>query len=343
MVATEVLRIDPGDPSPHAIRRAAAIIRHGGLVAFPTETVYGLGADALTEPAVLKIFKAKGRPTDNPLIVHVDGKRMLSAVAETLSNKSEKLIDRLWPGPLTLVLERRAGVSPAVSAGLSTVAVRMPDSKAALALISAAGTPIAAPSANTSGKPSPTSAQHVFEDLNGKIDLVLDGGNTCIGIESTVVDMTCDPPVVLRQGWITREQLSRLIGEVREAGSQTELRRSPGTRYRHYSPNARVVLIEDGSPEFIRRKIEELSGAGPVGFVGHVDPDAGPSVQEKVVLKNDAADYARCIYGALRQLDASGMKAIVVQGVGGSGEADAVMDRLRRAASEILCENAPKT
>src|SRR5262249_25779003 len=184
--------------------RAACIIKMGGLVAFPAETVYGLGADATNEIAVLRIFDAKGRPPDNPLIVHVADRQMLNGVAADLSDKAANLINRFWPGPLTLVLRRASTLSPSVSAGLDTVAVRMPDAPIALALTRPAAPTIAPPSENTSGKPSPTSAQHVLQDLRDQVDLILDGGPTTIGIESTVIDMTADPPVILRPGWITR-------------------------------------------------------------------------------------------------------------------------------------------
>src|SRR6266567_1803054 len=233
---TQVLELDPERPQQEAIEFAASVIRDGGLVAFPTETVYGLGADAMNENAVRKIFEAKDRPTDNPCIVHVDSRDMLDRVAARTGDKAECLIRKFWPGPLTLVLKRKPEVAPSVSAGLSTVAVRMPGNGIALRLIRAARTPIAAPSANASGRPSPTTAAHVLDDLGGRIDLILDGGTTNIGIESTVLDVTADPPMILRPGWITQEMLSEAIGPVERSGSDEELRRSPGTHHQHYSP-----------------------------------------------------------------------------------------------------------
>ncbi|HVG21856.1 MAG TPA: L-threonylcarbamoyladenylate synthase, partial [Blastocatellia bacterium] len=233
---TTVVQVSPEHPQEEVIERAAAIIRGGGLVAFPTETVYGLGADAMNEAAVQKIFEAKGRPGDNPLIVHVGSESDLGRVADETSAKARDLIGRFWPGPLTLVLKRRPELAESVSAGLPTVAVRMPRNAVALGLIRKAGTPIAAPSANRSGRPSPTSAAHVARDLEGRIDMIIDGGPTDIGVESTVLDMTADPPVILRPGWITEESLASVIGPTGRAASLEELRRSPGTRHRHYSP-----------------------------------------------------------------------------------------------------------
>src|ERR1700730_10515038 len=264
---TQVVQMDPDRPQPEAIEHAASIIREGGLVAFPTETVYGLGADAMNRSAVQKIFEAKGCPVDNPLIVHVADRKMLGRITDNISDKAASLIDQFWPGPLTLVLERRPEIVPLVSAGLLTVAVRMPASKIALELIRAARTPIAAPSANASGRPSPTTAAHVLDDLGGRIEVILDGGTTNIGIESTVLDMTSDPPTILRPGWVDRDMLTGVIGPVEQATSESELRRSPGPRHRHYSPRARVVLIEHGSPDLIQQVCRDHLKDGAVGFI----------------------------------------------------------------------------
>ncbi|HLG15283.1 MAG TPA: L-threonylcarbamoyladenylate synthase [Blastocatellia bacterium] len=333
---TEVLHVDPEHPDPETIERAAAIIRSGGLVAFPTETVYGLGADATNEDAIRKVFEAKGRPADNPLIVHIDGRRMLSLVAREVSPAAERLIARFWPGPLTLVLQRAGTVSASVSAGLPTVAVRMPGNKIALEMIRRARTPVAAPSANTSGRPSPTRAEHVMSDLGGRIDLILDGGNTLIGVESTVLDMTCEQPVMLRPGWITREALAEVIGPIGEPASVEEQKRSPGTRYRHYSPRARMIVVEKSTPEFIRKLCSEALAGGPVGFIGHTPIRIDDDRFTSVVLGEDPKAYASQIYSALRELDEKRPALIVVEGICDAGEGAAVMDRLRRAASEIL-------
>jgi L-threonylcarbamoyladenylate synthase len=338
MPKTETVIIDHGAPQPELIARAAAIVQSGGLVAFPTETVYGLGADATNEPAVRRIFTAKGRPPDNPLIVHVADRDMVNGVAVDISDKAARLIDRFWPGPLTLVLRRATSLAASVSVGLDTVAVRMPDAPVALALIRASATPIAAPSANTSGRPSPTSAQHVFHDLGGQVDLILDGGPTTIGIESTVIDMTTDPPVILRPGWVTRDAISRLIGPVRTSASSAELSRSPGTRHKHYSPRARVVLIEHGSPELIRHKCLELLNNGPVGYLGHTPTGISHPGFTEITISATARDYAASIYADLRLLDQSNPDVIIVQGIEPSGEGEAVMDRLKRAASQVIPE-----
>jgi L-threonylcarbamoyladenylate synthase len=331
---TEVIQLARERPDREAIERAAAIIRGGGLVAFPTETVYGLGADAMNESAVQRIFKAKGRPSDNPLIVHVAGREMLDMVARDVGETAEKLIEKFWPGPLTLVLMRKPEVAPSVSAGLPTIAVRMPRNQIALALIRAARTSLAAPSANLSGRPSPTSAKHVLDDLGGRIDLVLDGGTTNIGIESTVLDVTRDPPIILRPGWVTQKMLSDVIGDVETSTSRDELRRSPGTRHRHYSPRARVILIEQLSTEAIKQTCEDQLRQGPVGFIGPARISIDDPRFRQITVAGTAADYAKSLYAALRELDEWGARVIIVEGISDEGEGAAVMDRLRRAASD---------
>ncbi|HYP25874.1 MAG TPA: L-threonylcarbamoyladenylate synthase [Blastocatellia bacterium] len=330
-----MFKIDPDDPDEGVIARAASIIREGGLVAFPTETVYGLGADSMNERAIGRIFEAKGRPSDNPLIVHVDDREKLARVAAEVSEKAERLMEKFWPGPLTLVLKRRPEVPPAVSAGLPTVAVRMPASRIALALIRHARTPVAAPSANASGRPSPTSASHVLADLGGRIDMILDGGATDIGIESTVLDVTTDPPIILRPGWVTEEKLAGTIGALGPKATPERMGRSPGTRHRHYSPRARVALVEAGSPAMVKEACEKYLKEGPVGFLGHTDPGIRDGRFNKIILGDSAGDYARSIYRALRELDEKNPSVIVVEGIGEGGEGAAVMDRLRRAAEEV--------
>jgi L-threonylcarbamoyladenylate synthase len=332
---THVIHLDPEQPDQEAIELAASIIRNGGLVAFPTETVYGLGANAMNESAVEKIFKAKGRPADNPLIVHVCNREMVDLIASGVSQTAERLIQEFWPGPLTLVLERKPEVARSVSAGLTTVAVRMPRNGIALELIRASRTPIAAPSANASGKPSPTTPKHVLDDLGGRIDMILDGGTTNIGIESTVLDMTVNPPVILRPGWVTREMLTQAVGPVEHTASSEELRRSPGTRHRHYTPQARVILLERGSQELIEKVCRDHLKEGAVGFIGHTRVDIADPDFKAIILQESAADYARLIYSALRELDNHGSAVIVLEGISDSGEGVAVMDRLRRAASKI--------
>jgi L-threonylcarbamoyladenylate synthase len=337
-LTTRVVQIDPARIDSDMIERAAALIRGGGLVAFPTETVYGLGADATSERAVQKIFVAKRRPADNPLIAHVADRQMLDTVASEIDSRAERLIERFWPGPLTLVLRRRPTVAAAVTAGLDTIAVRMPENRVALELIRRAARPIAAPSANVSGRPSPTRAEHVLRDLDGRIDMIIDGGATNIGIESTVLDLTTDLPVILRPGWITRELLSEAVGPISAQSSVEELQRSPGTRHRHYSPRARVILVEQSSPRFIAQLSKEHLQNGPVGFIGSARIAIDDAGFYAINLDGTAKDYARSIYGALRELDQKGVSVILVEAINEAREGAAVMDRLRRAASEITGE-----
>ena len=335
---TVVLKLDAEHPQAEVIDQAASVIRAGGLVAFPTETVYGLGGDAMNARAIQKIFEAKGRPADNPLIVHVCDRAMLDLVAAEVGAKAEALIAALWPGPLTLVLRRRSEVTEAISAGLSTVAVRMPRSPIALELIRQARTPVAAPSANLSGRPSPTTAAHVAQDLDGRIEMILDGGAAQIGVESTVLDVTSEPPVILRPGWVTRQQLEEAIGRVDVVATEEELKRSPGTRHRHYSPRVRVLIVEANSPASIDRLCWSLLKVGSVGFIGHTRVDIEHPQFSAIVLENSVEHYARSIYSALRELDEEGASVIVVEGISEEGEGAAVMDRLRRAASSIVDE-----
>jgi L-threonylcarbamoyladenylate synthase len=328
-------QVNAEKPEEKVIEQAALVIRLGGLVAFPTETVYGLGADAMNEEAVQKIFQAKGRPADNPLIVHVNSLAMLHRVADRVSDKAQALIERFCPGPLTLVLSRKPEIAPTVSAGLQTIAVRLPNHPAALALIEKAETPIAAPSANASGRPSPTTAQHVLRDLDGRIEMILDAGETNIGIESTVLDVSEAVPVILRPGWITREMIADTIGEVRQAISEDELKRSPGTRYRHYSPRARVVLVENASGEFIHKICTDLLKTESVALISKTPVLIEDARFAAILLEDNPADYARRIYAALRELDDKAAEVIVVEGISDKGEGAAVMDRLKRAASEF--------
>lgn len=331
---TQVIRLDPDHPGHETIYRAASIIRAGGLVAFPTETVYGLGADAMNESAVKKLFEAKGRPADNPLIVHIWNRAMLDLVAANVSLQAEQLIERFWPGPLTLVLRRKPEVAPAVSSGLPSVAVRMPANIIAFEFIKSARTPIAAPSANASGRPSPTTAAHVLEDLDERIDLILDGGPTLLGIESTVLDVTTDTPMILRPGAITREMLSEVIVSVEMLTSGEELRRSPGTRHRHYSPNARVILIENASTGQLEQLCRRHASQGKIGFIGHTPITVDHPNFKTIILEANAEAYARSIYSALRELDQPETSVIIVEGITDEGAGAAVMDRLRRAACE---------
>lgn len=338
--------------APGAVERAAAILREGGLVAFPTETVYGLGADGFNPEAVARIFAAKGRPADNPLILHVTGADMLEGVARELPPPARALMDAFWPGPLTLVLPRGPAVPAAVSAGLDTVAVRAPAHPVALALIRAAGRPLAAPSANRSGRPSPTRAEDVLEDLAGRIDAILDGGPTGIGVESTVVDVTVSPPVLLRPGGVPSEVLAAALPGLRraEAGAGGDggagPARSPGMKYAHYAPRARVILVLGPAgrvAEAVRRRAESLAQEGRRVAILATEETAGAyhalgarAAVQVLGSRGDPAGAGRRLFAALRDLDRLGAEVILAEGLPEAGLGEAVMDRLRRAAREVI-------
>lgn len=333
----------PDGPDPKVIASAAALLQGGGLVAFPTETVYGLGADALDPDAVRRLFAAKGRPADNPLIVHVATRRQVDQVARDIPALAQALMDRFWPGPLALVLPRRPGVPDETTAGLETVAVRMPDHTVARALIEATGRPVAAPSANRSGSPSPTTALHVLADLEGRIDAVVDAGPCRVGVESTVVLVVGNQATVLRLGAVTEAMLRNVVPSVTvaasahgAAASADETVRSPGLKHRHYAPKAPVRLFE--GPE----RVAALSAAREEGVargerVGMVVTEEsglhGPDVVP-IASRKDPEAYARALYGTLRHLDGLGVDRILVEGIATDGIGAAVMDRLRRAAAQ---------
>jgi L-threonylcarbamoyladenylate synthase len=314
---------------------AATIICAGDLVAFPTETVYGLGADALNPSALRRIYEVKGRPAGNPLILHVAGREQLALVAAAVPGVAAILIDAFWPGPLSLVLPKSARVPDLATGGLATVAVRMPGHPVALALIRESDTPLAAPSANRSGRPSPTAAQHVFDDLQGCIPLILDGGPTAIGVESTVLDVTCTPPVLLRPGGIPREAIEAVIGLVRTTADASLRQRSPGMRYRHYSPKAQVLLLEAPQAETLQAALAAALQCGKrVGcLLYRLQLREVPPGVTVTRVGGGVEDYARALFSAMRALDAHGTDVILVEGVPEEGLGVAVMDRLRRAAS----------
>ena len=332
---TRVISIDPATPDPTALLEAAALIRAGQLVAFPTETVYGLGGDGLNPVGLRRIYAVKGRPPDNPLILHVARPDQLPSVAVEVPEIADVLMRTFWPGPLTLILPKTPRVPDLATGRLATVAVRMPDHPVALALIRQSGTPLAAPSANRSGRPSPTTAQHVLDDLHGTIPLILDGGPTAIGVESTVLDTTCTPPVLLRPGGVAQDAIEAIIGRLGANADAALRRRSPGTRYRHYSPKARILLVENASLGAFQRTVEVARGRHHrVGCLLHrltlVDMPTGVVSRR---IGGCVSDYARSLFAALRDLDALGVEVIIVEGVCEEGLGAAVMDRLRRAAS----------
>jgi L-threonylcarbamoyladenylate synthase len=327
----ELLRVDPSDPDPNAIARAAAVIRRGGLVAFPTETVYGLGAHALDPRAVERIYEAKGRPSYNPIIVHVASAERARDVVREWNEYAERLAGAFWPGPMTLVLAKRPDVPDAVTAGLPTVGVRVPAHPVARALLEAADVPIAAPSANRSMQLSPTMASHVVASLGDAADVILDGGPTWVGIESTVIDVTGDQLAVLRPGTITLEQIGMVTGAPATIGASAAgdaARPSPGMLDRHYAPRARVVLVE-ASDVGIRVELERARGYRTGAVVITASVEAGPDVER---LPADPAIYASRLYATLHALDDAGCDIVVVERVPDSGAWLGVRDRLERAA-----------
>lgn len=303
---------------------AARSLRQGGLVAFPTETVYGLGADAFQPGAVRRIFEAKERPTDNPLIVHVSGREQITQVAAHLPDAAQQLRDRFMPGPITLILPKHEVVPPVVTAGLDTIGVRMPRDPVAQAFLDACDTPVPAPSANRSGRPSPTTWEAVSEDLDGRIDCILQGGRTQKGVESTVVDCTVDPPCVLRPGAVSVESLRKMLGAVTVAEETDEaVARSPGTRHRHYAPTAQVHLVDDPG---------EARPAASCAYIGLEAPEA-PEAFGQVHVVEDLEAYAHDLFHFFRSSDAAGCTVIYAQTVPSKGLGRALNDRLRRAAA----------
>lgn len=314
----------PADCSePSAIRAAAEVLRAGGLVAFPTETVYGLGANALDAAAVARVFEAKGRPATNPVIVHVARASDVQNVCAEWPATAARLAERFWPGPLTLVVPKSAAVPEIVTAGGNTVAVRCPNHPVARALIEAAGVPVAAPSANRSTELSPTRAEHVVKSLNGRIDFVLDGGPCSGGIESTVVDVTGSVPRVLRPGLISAPEIAQVVGHVELGASAEGVARSPGQMARHYSPRTPLVLSED--PDTEHRRLKEMGlRVISVGF---------DLIYDYRFIPNDPEGYASDLYATLHALDAEGWDRIVIELPPDAPEWAGVRDRLLRAAA----------
>lgn len=319
------------------ILQAAQILQHNELVAFPTETVYGLGANALSDDAVGKIYQAKGRPSDNPLIVHIASKEQLTDIVATIPPVAKTLMAHFWPGPLTLIMKKKEGISKYVTAGLKTVAVRMPSHPVSLALIEASGLPIAAPSANVSGRPSPTTAQHVAEDLTGRIAGIVDGGPTGVGLESTVLDCTCEPPVILRPGGVTKEQLEELIGVVnvdRGLTEEKEAPKAPGMKYTHYAPKAPVYIV-NGSNAFLRKLVRDAHEQGKKVGVLTTEENASSYQADYVAIcgsRGDLESVAKHLYDVLRSFDHQHVDVIYSESFSIEGIGQAVMNRLMKAA-----------
>ena len=342
---TKVIRISEMENKEalETIAEAGAIIKSGGLVAFPTETVYGLGGDALNPESSKKIYAAKGRPSDNPLIVHIAKWDDMEYITSEIPENARKLADAFWPGPLTMILPKSDKVPPETTGGLATVAIRMPSAQVALSFIQASGGYIAAPSANTSGRPSPTLAKYVEEDLQGKIEMILDGGQACIGLESTIVDLTEDTPTILRPGYITKEMLEKVLGKVEIdkaiiSADSGQAPKAPGMKYRHYAPKAELTIIAGKEKSVVDRinELAELAGKSgkKVGIIGTDETivryqgfsvkSAGNREKEETIAKE--------LYRILREFDDEEVDVIYSESFEESGIGQAVMNRLLKAA-----------
>ena len=328
-----------------SVQEAAGILKAGGLVAFPTETVYGLGANAFDADAVLSIFTAKGRPADNPLIVHIHDRAQLDEIGD-IPSRAPVLMDAFWPGPLTILFPRRSSVPDVVTAGLSTVAVRMPSHPVALSLLRESGVPVAAPSANRSGRPSPTTAMHVLEDMKGIIPMILDGGPCDIGLESTVLDLTHESPVILRPGGVTKSMLEEVLHEeVYLAGSilrplqPDEKALSPGMRYKHYAPKGNVTLVKGSETAVVstlrllcRQDLAAGKKSCVLCFTEHI-PMLSDCCPHDMGSVENHAEIAHRLFDILRHLDQEGMETIYSEVIPPEGVGLAVMNRLGRAAA----------
>ena len=319
------------------LKRAAKLLREGELVAVPTETVYGLAANALNGEAVVNIFKAKGRPQDNPLIVHIAHVEEILPLVKNFDDRAKKLTDAFWPGPLTIILPKSDKIPKEVSAGLDTVAIRMPSHPTAREIIEECGYPLAAPSANTSGKPSPTTAQHVMNDMNGKIAAVVDGGACSVGVESTVITLASETPRILRPGGITPEQLRSVLGEVEidkavfKALEEGQKVLSPGMKYKHYSPNARVVIVKGELDDFVKYAENQKGKVCAICFDGEEDRFTIPSYTYG--RKDSPEEQARELFDVLRHIDDEKMELALVRFPTVDGVGIAVYNRLLRAAA----------
>lgn len=337
---TEILNLSEDE---FAIKKAAEILKSGGLVGMPTETVYGLAGNALDKSCVEKIFTAKGRPSDNPLIVHISHISQWAALVKNIPETALALAEKFWPGPLTIILEKSDLVPKEICGNMTTVAVRIPNHEAALRLIDEAGFPLAAPSANTSGKPSPTSAKHVFDDLDGKIEGILDAGECSVGVESTVLSLVTDPPRIFRPGGVTPEMLTEVLGEVEideavfSALKEGQEVASPGTKYKHYSPGADVFLLK-GSLEGYIRYLKENADEDCVALCFEGEEEMLDIRCITYGKKDDPSSQAKRIFDALRQVDAIKAKTAYVHFGTSEGVGLAVFNRLARAAGFKIIE-----
>lgn len=348
---TELLNIEKVSPEEKAaaLKKAGEIIREGGLVAFPTETVYGLGADALNAEASAKIYAAKGRPSDNPLIVHIHDVDQVYEIASEVPEAAKKVMEKFWPGPLTVILNKKSCVPDGTTGGLKTVAIRMPSHPLARDFIRESGRMIAAPSANTSGRPSPTLASHVYEDMQGRIPLILDGGAVGIGIESTIIDMSTDTPTILRPGYITKDMLEEVLPKVNidpavtgRTMKKNVVAKAPGMKYRHYAPKADLTIIEGPLEKVVKeinKRAKEKSEAGyKVGVIGTEETVADyKSGDVKCIgTRADESTIAANLFRILREFDDDQVDYIYSESFDTAGIGSAIMNRLLKAAGHHI-------
>lgn len=348
---TTIIRVDPVNPEPEKIREAASVIRRSGTVAFPTETVYGLGASGLDATACRKIFSIKGRPADNPLILHIRSASRLGEVAMDAGTKAARLSRAVWPGPLTMVLRKNPLIPSVVTAGQDTVAVRCPAHRIALRLIGESGVPIAAPSANISTRPSPTKFEHVLQDLDGKVDVIIDGGDTTFGVESTIIDMTSEPPTLLRPGAFTVDDLEKYVGRISvpkslHNGVAVGQPLAPGMKYRHYAPSKRLALADRTSvmlhaPEVARaarKRVAILCSMETAARLGAHDAQSATIIQ--LGSSSDLYDAAKNLFNAFRALDRSSAELGIVERFEERGLGLAIMNRIYKATGGLTVKNA---
>ncbi|BDB00061.1 L-threonylcarbamoyladenylate synthase [Clostridium botulinum] len=341
---TKVMRLDENNIDEHVISKAGDILRQGGLVVFPTETVYGLGANALDKNAVKKIFKAKGRPQDNPLIVHISKMKDIERLVEKIPSVAEKLMDKFWPGPMTIILKKKDIIPNETSAGLDSIGIRMPSNKIAMKLISMAGVPIAAPSANLSGKPSPTDVETCIEDLDGKVNIILGGNNSEVGVESTVIDCTINPPCILRPGGITLEMLKEVDSNIYIDSAimkkpDKELKpKAPGMKYRHYAPNAPLKIIKGDLNKTIE-KINEMvqnyiDAEKKVGIIATDETIDNYKKGDVVSIgsRKDLDTIAHNLFYVLRSFDEKNVDLILSEAFEEKDMGVAIMNRLKKSA-----------
>lgn len=349
---TKIIAIDEKNIDTELLKEAGEIIKAGGLVAFPTETVYGLGGDALNPMSSKKIYAAKGRPSDNPLIVHIADMKDLELIVDKVSDEAIKLAEHFWPGPLTMILPKSDKVPMETTGGLDTVAIRMPVHKTAMEFIKAAGGYVAAPSANLSGKPSPTCARYVKQDMDGRIDMIIDGGDAGIGLESTIVDLSVNPPMLLRPGYITIDDLRQVLGTVDIDktildGDCKDAPKAPGMKYRHYAPKGSLTIIQGDEQkviEYINENARKLSAEGKkVGVIG-TDEALGSYLNEEIASlksigsRSDEEMIAHRLYTILREFDDEDIEVIFSESFDASGIGQAIMNRLLKAAGHMVIE-----